>query len=58
MEIDLMQFPPGIRAMIYQSTAMADTIHMACPQQDYVDLIEQGGLLSRWPVLPSRSNVI
>jgi cytochrome P450 len=45
MEIDLMQFPPGMRAMIYQSTAMADTIHMACPQQDYVDLIEQGGLL-------------
>lgn len=45
MEIDLMQFPPGMRAMIYQSTAMADTIRMACPQQDYVDLIEQGGLL-------------
>lgn len=45
MEIDLMSLPPGMRAMFYQGTAMADTIHMACPQQDYVDLIERGGLL-------------
>ena len=45
MEIDLMSLPPGMRAMFYQGTAMADTIHMACPQQDYVDLIERGGPL-------------
>jgi cytochrome P450 len=45
MDIDPMQLPPAMRAAMYGQEGLANRINIACPQQDYRDLIAEGGLL-------------
>jgi cytochrome P450 len=45
MDIDPMQLPPAMRAAMYGQDGLASRINNACPQQDYRDLIAEGGLL-------------
>ncbi len=44
MELDPMLLPPPIRGMMFQQMELSKVVPLSCPQQPYLDMIEQGGL--------------